>query len=442
MIKVLMLCHDQSLDRRVVAQCESWLKKKHKVTLLALSFDANNHVEQVAENFTVRRIGLNNIKPDNAIYKRYINWQVSLNNILNKFCNRHHRAAFLWNKIFRLCTKFNHFTYQASLLLYYRNRMITDPLPFRSAFFDAALPLSFDIIQVHDLPALKAGVELSKLKKVPIIYDAHELYPEQASFSKVQRTIAGKEENELIKHVDLVFAVNESIAQEMAQRYAIEKPVVLLNALNPTADFDCNIRYDIFREKLNIDANTKIVLFQGGYSPHRNLEFLVESMRYVKSEDVVLVMMGFGDLEIKLKAIANKYGLLEKKVYFYPGVSQSELLKHSASADIGVIPYPHVDLNSYYCTPNKLFEFILSGLPIVANDSPELNRFVRDEGFGITTKMHSVKEIAAGIDCALEQLSVSDWKKNILNKRHKFTWDVEEGKYLSALKKLSVQYEF
>ena len=58
-----------------------------------------------------------------------------------------------------------------------------DPLPFRSAFFLTGMAFTPDVIQVHDLPALEAGVELSKNWGIPLVYDAHELYPEQRSFS-------------------------------------------------------------------------------------------------------------------------------------------------------------------------------------------------------------------------------------------------------------------
>ena len=119
-----------------------------------------------------------------------------------------------------------------------------------------------------------------------------------------------------------------------------------------------------------------------------------------------------------------------------PAVPQSELLQHSASADVGIIPYPHVDLNSYYCTPNKLFEFIQARLPILANDSPELRRFVHDEGFGLVKPMHSIKEIASAIDCAFASDLYLNWKQKLNEKYNAFTWHVQSKVYVGAMEHL------
>ena len=64
------------------------------------------------------------------------------------------------------------------------------------------------------------------------------------------------------------------------------------------------------------------------------------------------------------------------RIHFLDPVSQDELLSWTAGADIGIVPYPPIDLNSRLCTPNKLFEFIVAEVPILANDLPELRRFV------------------------------------------------------------------
>ena len=299
-------------------------------------------------------------------------------------------------------------------------------------YLHSALEEDADYIMCCDLPLLPAGVYVSKIKNIPLIYDAHELYPEQAIFEKEKRKFYSKVEAGFIKYPDLVITVNESIAEEMAKRYHITKPKVILNALDAPKSFDINKKYNYFREKLPIKENQKIVLFQGGYSPNRNLELLVKSAKFIKNSDVVIVMMGFGDYEKKLKQIAKDDKILNKKVFFFPAVSQAVLLEYSASADVGIIPYPHVDLNSYYCTPNKLFEFIQAGLPIIANDSPELNKFIKENDIGFTKKIENEKDIADMIDTYFKQNN--NYKKNILKVRSKISWSVEEGKFIGMMK--------
>lgn len=435
MAHVLMLCHDQNLDRRVVAQAVSLIARGYSVHLLALSLDGDTHHEQTPEGIQLTRIGLNFIIPDNPTYTGYMARQHSFNDMLNWGANRYPRHLSIFQRLFNYASKLNWSLYKALLLLRYRNRELHDPLPFRQAFVLHGREFPSDVVQVHDLPALEAGAELAATWGVPLVYDAHELYPEQKSFSAVQRRICSRAEAEQIKKADLVFAVNESIGEEMARRYQIAKPVTLLNAIDPLPEFDPTARYDLLREKLNLPSERRILLFQGGFAPHRNLETLIQAMAYVKAQDVDLVMMGFGAFGDLLKAKAMRLKLLGTRIHFLPAVPQSELLQHSASADIGIIPYPHVDLNSYYCTPNKLFEFIQAGLPILANDSPELNRFVRANGFGHSAAMASAKQIAQAIDAAFGTGDFAAWRGNIQRKRRTFAWVAQDAIYANEMKR-------
>lgn len=439
MAHVLMLCHDQHLDRRVVAQAVTLIEGGHQVRLLALSFEGETSHEVLEEGIQLTRIGLNHIIPENPTYTGYMARQHKLNDLLNRAANRYPHRLGLFQRLFNYGSKLNWNLYKALLLLRYRNRRLHDPLPFRQAFFQHGLQFPSDLIQVHDLPALEAGTELAATWQVPLVYDAHELYPEQKSFSRAQRNICSKAEDRLIQKADLVFAVNESIGEEMARRYRIAKPVTLLNAIDPHETFDPDAHYDLLREKLGISPQRRILLFQGGFSPYRNLENLMQAMAHVHTPDVDLVMMGFGDFGELLKEQAASLRLLGSRIHFLPAVPQSELLQHSASADIGIIPYPHVDLNSYYCTPNKLFEFIQAGLPILANDSPELNRFVQKNDLGYSHRMDNPKKIAEAIDAAFGSPRYSSWRSNIKSKRSELAWKgqgaiyaLEMSKFLNA----------
>jgi len=436
MARIMMLCHDQHLDRRVLAQATSLLENGHNVRLLALSFDAESQHETLSDGLELTRIGLRHIIPENPTYIHYNIRQHKLNACLNRACNRYPQCAAVFQSLFQYASRLNWNLYKALLLMRYHNRTLHDPLPFRQAFVEHGREYPCDLIQVHDLPALQAGAELAAERNVPLVYDAHELYPEQASFSRVQRKLCSAAEAHWIQKADLVFAVNQSIGQEMARRYRIADPVTLLNAIAPPSEFDPEVRYDLLREKLDIPSTRRILLFQGGFAPHRNLEQLVAAMPHVKTADVDLVMMGPGDFAEKLKQKAASAGLLDKRIYFLPAVPQSELLQHSASADIGIIPYPHIDLNSLYCTPNKLFEFIAAGLPILANDSPELNRFVCEQGFGMTQRMNNPKAIAAAIDGAFAAPEYPAWSKNLCEKRHAFAWDVQKTGYVQHMNAL------
>jgi glycosyltransferase involved in cell wall biosynthesis len=435
MSRILMLCHDQHLDRRVLAQAHTLIAAGHSVHLLALAHDAHTCEESRTDGLRLTRIGLANIIPDNPTYRGYMRRQHGFNSLLNRLANHYPSLTRCWQRGFSFASRCNWMGYRAALLRY-RNRMLHDPLPFRSAFVNQGRLDPSDLVLVHDLPALEAGVELAAQWAVPLAYDAHELYPQQKSFSGAQRRICADAEARLIQHAGLVFAVNRSIGAQMTSRYRIAEPQTLLNAIDPPASFDPEARYDLLREKTGLAADRKILLFQGGFSPFRNLELLIDAMARVRDERVALVMMGFGGFGTQLQAQARRRGVLGSKVVFVDAVPADELLQHSASADMGIIPYPHVDLNSYFCTPNKLFEFIQAGLPMLANDSPELNRFVRDNGFGMTRAMGSSRALAAAIDAAFASAEGASWKHNLREQRQRFSWQAQAPFYLEAIEAL------
>ena len=381
---LVIITPDVNIDRRTVQMCQSIIKEFDiRCTIIAALEGTDNFVTEMLQ---VKRIDPRRRKnyslPDGA-------WKDSLNVDLPKFYWLH------------------------------------------SQFLSAAADEDADYMMCCDLPVLPAATYVAKLKNIPLIYDAHELYPEQEIFARDKQLLYKKVENEFIQYPDLVITVNKSIAREIAREYGISEPKVILNALDSTETFNVENRYDYFREKLPIVQKDKIVLFQGGYSPNRNLELFVESAKDIQNDDVVLVLMGFGEYQKELEKIARDNETLDKKVFFFPAVDQSVLLEYSASADVGIIPYPHIDLNSYFCTPNKLFEFIQAGLPMITNDSPELNRFVKENEIGFARKMDNAKDIAEIIDAYFEQ--DIDYRANILLQRKKICWTVEEARFTAML---------
>jgi glycosyltransferase involved in cell wall biosynthesis len=229
------------------------------------------------------------------------------------------------------------------------------------------------------------------------VYDAHELYPEQHVFSPAVKKMLADAEALLVPKAHHGTTVNLSIAQEISKRYGVALFEVILNAPARPAEVGTQTN-GLLRAALGLQPDRKVLLFQGGFSPHRNLENIVKAMAQVRDERVVLVLMGQGELRLELAEIAQQLGLLGSRVFFHPFVPQKALLAYTRGADVGIIPYPHIDLNSYYCTPNKLFEYLVAGIPILANDSPELRRFVGELGVGLNVPMSDGCEIALGID--------------------------------------------
>jgi glycosyltransferase involved in cell wall biosynthesis len=132
---------------------------------------------------------------------------------------------------------------------------------------------------------------------------------------------------------------------------------------------------------------------------------------------------------------------LGAKVHFKDAVPQEEVLFWTASADAGIIPYQPVDLNNYYCSPNKLFEFIQAAVPIIANDLPFLRKVVAAEGFGVVSKLDSVEDYAAAIEAMFDpaQGGPARFRPRLLDRATAYDWKNEEEKLLAIYENLRPQ---
>lgn len=297
-----------------------------------------------------------------------------------------------------------------------------------------------DCIHVHDLPSLVPGVgakeQLAKKQLfVPLIYDAHEFYPEDPALSEDKKEMLRKLEAQFIQKPDGLMTVNDVLAKEMENRYGGISYVILQNAVDPPKDFDPSRKYDLFREEFNLSPDTFLTLFQGWISPHRNLDFLVRGMEPFRGSRFILLMMGYGDYRNELNQIVNELDL-EENVKFIPAKPQEELIFYSASADLGIIPYPNdKGINSQCCSPNKLYEFIVAGTPILANELPFVQKVIEGNGFGKCFNLQSPKGVSQALETfPFEQMD--NFRSNIQTHRHKFTWEYESQKMLELYRRI------
>ena len=298
-------------------------------------------------------------------------------------------------------------------------------------FFSVHAPAEpFDVVHCHDLPTLPAAVRLAQGLNAQFIYDSHELFPFQFEDRRIESYWMDVERAH-IGRCDAVIAVNDSIAAEMNARYGIPRPSVLYNSYGVGGSVTALPR-ERFAAHFGAPPEGYTVLYQGDLTPGRNLETLVRAfsrsleggnaarvdslggghLARLGSEAPVssdfslltshishpptarLFLLGDGPLKPSLQRLANP-----ELVFFGPFVPQAELLGYTAAADLGIIPYlGGASLNTRYCTPNKLFEFIEAGVPICASDLPELRKIIVGHSIGQVFPMGSPEQIAAAIE--------------------------------------------
>jgi glycosyltransferase involved in cell wall biosynthesis len=246
------------------------------------------------------------------------------------------------------------------------------------------------VIHAHDLDTLPAGVRLARRRGARLIYDAHELYPEMLSAASPLYTGLWRlTEHRLIGAADAVVTVNEAIATELQRRHRLpRRPTVIMNC--PAREPEPGPTEDQWRHIT--------LLYHGAFTTGRGLEALVQAMAGV-DERATLTLRGDGPLLPVLQQIVQDTGTA-RRVRFTPPVPPDQLVSGMAGCSIGIVPYLPVSLNNYLCTPNKLFEYMMGGLAVVATDLPELRRIVTESGCGLLY----APDDAAGLAGALNAL--------------------------------------
>ena len=287
-----------------------------------------------------------------------------------------------------------------------------------------------DVYHAHDLVTLPVAWLCSRLAKGKLVYDSHELWldrPEKQR-SRFNRFFVKSIESFLIQRTDANIIAGESSGIDLSERYCIAPPTVVLNVPS-YRPFE---RSTIFRDKLGIPASERIILYMGRISYLRGIEEEVQSLKYLSN--CRLVIFGFGPEQYisGLRKLIGNEGLAGR-VHFFDAVSFDEVTRYAMSADIGLVLHQNTGLNYYYVSPNKLFECMAAGLPVVGSNFPDLKKYIEGYNLGVTCDPESPKDIAEAIDYILsDETRYNEMRKNALEAAKVFNWE-NESKKLVAL---------
>lgn len=279
-----------------------------------------------------------------------------------------------------------------------RNRSLRRLYP---DFWRRAFPLLLaarpDAYHAHDLDVLWPAARAAKRLDRPLVYDSHEFWIEQSSLvdRPLMRALWSALERRLIGRVDRVITVSASIAQDLEARYGLEDVLVLRNL--PL--FRERIDSDLIRQTLDLPADRPIVLYQGGFLTDNGLSEQIEAA--AAFEQAALVLIGDGPNEAALREQVRAGGL-EDRVYFIPRVPFHLLHNYTCSADVGLCLIKGSGKSFYYSLPNKLFEYMMAGLPVLASNFPEMQRVVDETAAGATADPADVDVIREQITALLE----------------------------------------
>lgn len=242
----------------------------------------------------------------------------------------------------------------------------------------------FDQILSNDLDTLPACFFASKLKKIDLVYDSHELFsegPELQGRLFVQnfwRTLEGF----FLPRIKKSYTVSAAIAAFYDKKYHNNMGVIR----------NIPLKNDVLElEEVVFPTAKKTILYQGVLNPGRGLKPMIKALKFI--DDLDLIIIGYGKVAEELKAfvIAEK---MEDRVYFLGRISRDKLFNYTKKATLGMVLEEPLGLSFEYSLPNKLFDYIHAGIPIIAGNLPEITSIIKEYNVGVIVKNYTPKEIA------------------------------------------------
>jgi glycosyltransferase involved in cell wall biosynthesis len=341
-------------------------------------------------------------------------------------------------RVAKVCSTLSDMGWQITLV----GRMLPDSKPFerpykikrfklfftKGALFYAALNIrlffylltkSTDVILANDLDTLLPAFLISKIKGKRLVYDSHEYFTEAEGLTgrSFPKRIWEKIEGFIFPKLKYVFCVNETVANIYTTKYGVPIQVVR------NIPFLESGQVLVGRSALGLPEDKKIVLLQGAYiDPDRGGAELVESIKY--TQGILLLIIGAGrDIENLKQQV--KQLKLEDDVKFLPRMPFAELRKYTAVSDLGISIDKPVHLNYTYSLPNKLFDYIHAGTPVLVSNLPELKRIVNRWKVGLVLDEVTPQKVASAITEALQSAEYSIWKTNCISARKELNWQKE-----------------
>jgi len=288
-----------------------------------------------------------------------------------------------------------------------------------------------DIFHANDLDTLLANFIAAKLRGKTIVYDSHEYFtgvPEIQHKKFVKKTwqiIEGY----IFPKLEYIFTINQSIANLYQQKYN-KKLIILRNIPRKL-----NLQQRKTKLELGIPMGKDIIILQGaGINMDRGAEELIEAMKYLKN--TFLLIIGDGDV---IKSLKKKVLILNLKdsVLFKGKMPYLEMMQYTKHAQLGITLDKDTNINYKFSLPNKLFDYIQAGIPILASKIEEVEKVIKNYEIGLLIDNHEPIHIAEKIQFALSHKeSIKKWTINLETAAKELNWENEETFLIETYKKI------
>lgn len=278
-----------------------------------------------------------------------------------------------------------------------------------------------DIYFAEDIYTLPFAAYYARKNKGKLIYNSRELYAflgghaKKKHLSFLLRTI----EKIFIKKCNLVLTTGELDTQFLEKMYSISNVITVRNIpaySRPDNSID-------LRKELNIPEDKVILLYQGVLLKGRGIQKVFKALQRI--DNAVFLILGEGEQRAGFGKLAEELGVADKVIY-YGMVPHSKLVNYSAAADAGIALIENISLSYYYALPNKLFEYIMAGVPVISSTLPQMKKIVDDYGVGITANAENEEDVYIAVrDFIADREAMKVYKENCLNAAKELNWQME-----------------
>jgi glycosyltransferase involved in cell wall biosynthesis len=305
-------------------------------------------------------------------------------------------------------------------------------LAFLIGFVGALRRLRPDVVHAHDAAMLLPGIIGARLTGARLVYDSHELATSVPYRERAWAWFVAAIERAVVPRCAAVITVSDGIATRLRERYRLRvAPTVLRNVCGLTLEGSGGLR-----SRMGLDMHTPLVLHQGAPAPARGCEVLVEALAHLEGVHVAFL----GDPEAgyaeRLRALVREFDI-EDRVTLIPSVPVGELIAHTAEADVGVTLLQDTCENHRLALPNKLFEYIAAGTPVVASALPEIQRLIDHHGVGWCTPPDDPDALARTLELALRECGDPALTERLRLAALELSWAREQHRLLGLYERLA-----
>lgn len=293
-----------------------------------------------------------------------------------------------------------------------------------------------DLVYVADLPTLPIGIMLKEAVGCKLMVDCHEWWYKQArlweSTMKNKIELSEKSEAELYPQCDVCITVGKYLAQDMSECYNKHFEVIY-SCMSADLSLEHTERDPGFWQTYGIPQGSRVAIFQGSMTDLRNLDNLARSTRYLE-DDCYLAVVGGGPYEETFLRILEQEGRKDR-VVMVGWVNQSELLKFTVNADLGVLPYSAMDEYFSYSVPNKLMEYFEATLPMLYDVSmKEISMVAGEHGVGVAEDLSDPVKFGRTLNSLLHDPErIAKMKANYAGCKNKFSYESQREAFEKIL---------